>query len=367
MEKRNQSQTITPEEMANGVSAGMRHAKGIRYACHLIGKTNLDAETAFFEMQRWNQKNNPPMDEKDLKRQVRDACRYIASANSIPIEQVIGGEGIKNGLVFAELDKDENQADQQPDSIIKVPTSEADKYLAQGYKTKKIYAESVVLERTTTETETENPNDQLKESQADRLVKLCLEKKIELFFDQHKDPYARVKIPCGTCDTCDTCATYRSHTAASSKHSDMNNEVEEDKKKEREASKVTETPQTPQVPQFKYEILELNSSFFKDWLARLMWESEQKAPGNDSLRSAINVLSGKAILEGKQYFLYNRIAPASDGIWLDLADKRNRAIKITKQGWEIIIDVPILFRRYNHQLAIPTPDKEGDAWKLLGL
>jgi len=105
----NQSQTITPEEMANGVSAGMRHAKGIRYACHLIGKVKLDAETAFFEMRRWNQLNNPPMDEKDLKRQVRDACRYIASENNIPIEQVIGCGGIKNPI-FTELDTDEKQA-----------------------------------------------------------------------------------------------------------------------------------------------------------------------------------------------------------------------------------------------------------------
>ena len=98
-----------------------------------------------------------------------------------------------------------------------------------------------------------------------------------------------------------------------------------------------------------------------------MWLQEEKAPGNDSLNSAINVLKGKAQQEGKQYTLYNRVAPASDGIWLDMADAKWRAIKITAGGWKIVDNPPILFRRYSHQqpLTQPAPALEGDVWKLL--
>ena len=81
---------------------------------------------------------------------------------------------------------------------------------------------------------------------------------------------------------------------------------------------VTETSQTSQlrkVPQLKQVTMPIGGSQFKAWLAHLMWLEEEKAPGNDSLNSAINVLKGKAQQEGKQYTLYNRVAPASDGIW----------------------------------------------------
>lgn len=81
----------------------------------------------------------------------------------------------------------------------------------------------------------------------------------------------------------------------------------------------------------------LSSSFFKDWLAHLMWENEEKTPGNDSLRSAINVLRGKAILKGKQYFLYNRVAPDDNGLWLDLADKRIEQSRLLLRVGKLLI------------------------------
>ena len=193
---KNQVQNITREEMANGVSSGMRHAKGIRYACHLIGKTKLDAETAFFEMQRWNQLNNPPMDEKDLKRQVRDACRYIANENQIPIEQVIGCGGIKNPI-FVEIDQDDLKAKTEPiipGDIKKVTYAEAQSLLAQGYEVTKRYAETVVVEGKASGSEQTNDDDKPIESQADRLIKYCLDEIPELFFDQHGTQYVRVKL-----------------------------------------------------------------------------------------------------------------------------------------------------------------------------
>lgn len=81
------SQKITYHEMAKGVSAGERHAKGIRYADHLIGKVKLDYNTAFFEMKRWNQLNDPPMPDKDLKHIMECAVKFIASKTNLsPIE-----------------------------------------------------------------------------------------------------------------------------------------------------------------------------------------------------------------------------------------------------------------------------------------
>ena len=343
---RNQSQTITPEEMANGVSAGMRHAKGIRYACHLIGKAKLDAETAFFEMQRWNQLNNPPMDERDLKRQVRDACRYIASENNIPIEQVIGCGGIKNPI-FAELDGEAELTN----SIIKVPTTGADQYLAQGYKTKKIYAESVVLERKI-ETTTEN-DDGTKESQQDRLIRYCMEETVEFFVDQHQTPFARIKEAYSL-------AQLAQLTQVPDNVPPLTKELKEEGKRESTCNYRGNT-QIAQIPQpFKYRLINLpvRSKRFKNWLSYLMYQREEKGAGTEAVSAAVNVISGKCQCEGKSFKLYNRVAPGEDGnIYLDMADENWRAIKITKEGWEVVEQPPILFRRYKQQKALVIPLK----------
>ena len=205
-----------------------------------------------------------------------------------------------------------------------------------------------------------------RESQADRLVKLCLNQDVELFFDQHNTQYARVKMACDTCDICDTSVSL----GETEKEISINAATKETSKTCTVPPEVTETSQTSQlrkIPQSKQVIMSIGGSQFKAWLAHLMWLQEEKAPGNDSLNSAINVLKGKAQQEGKQYTLYNRVAPAPDGIWLDMTDAKWRAIKITADGWKIIDTPPILFKRYSHQqpLTQPAPALEGDLWKLL--
>lgn len=107
-----------------------------------------------------------------------------------------------------------------------------------------------------------------KTSQADRLVTLCISRQPVFFHDQHRTPFVRVK------------------------QADAN------------------------------VIMPIRSRQFKTWLANLMWQAEQKAPGTEGVNSAINVLQGKALMEGEQYTLYNRVAPAEDGVWIDMCDAK---------------------------------------------
>jgi predicted nucleic acid-binding Zn-ribbon protein len=150
-----------------------------------------------------------------------------------------------------------------------------------------------------------------KSSQSDRLVKFCLMKRPVLFHDQHKIPYIRI----------------------------------------RQRSALVTMP--------------LRSREFKSYLAMLMWEVEEKVPNTEALNSAINVLKGKALLQGEQITLYNRVAPAEDGVWIDMTDAEWRAIHVTSAGWEIVDYPPIIFKRYSHQLPLPEPEPGGDPWKLL--
>jgi hypothetical protein len=84
---KDKSQKITLEHMRKGVPQGTRHAMGIRYADYLIGVPQLDYATALFEMGKWNQLCQPPMDEKDLERMVKNAVGYISTRPKLSSQQ----------------------------------------------------------------------------------------------------------------------------------------------------------------------------------------------------------------------------------------------------------------------------------------
>ena len=69
-------------------------------------------------------------------------------------------------------------------------------------------------------------------------------------------------------------------------------------------------------------IYRFRSRDFKVWLSRLLWLNEKKAPSSEALNSAINVLESKALFEGRQFKLYNRVAPDpdGDGVWIDMCN-----------------------------------------------
>jgi len=144
-------------------------------------------------------------------------------------------------------------------------------------------------------------------SQADRVVSLALERS-ELFHDDSGNYYARV-----------------THSEAVSVH-------------------------------------RIRSRDFRIWLSRLLWKDMKKAPSSEAINSAINVLESTALFEGKQYTLHNRVAPDPDGngVWIDICNDKWQAIHVTADGWQIVDNPPILFRRYSHQQPLVAPVRGGD-------
>lgn len=112
------------------------------------------------------------------------------------------------------------------------------------------------------------------------------------------------------------------------------------------------------------EIWKTRSKQFRRWLAKLLWDTEHEGANSESLATVINVLDAKALYNGEQITLHNRIAWHEGAILYDLGDKPCRAVKITPEGWKIIEDAPILFRRYSHQEEQVLPVR-GDSLKTL--
>ncbi len=99
---------------------------------------------------------------------------------------------------------------------------------------------------------------------------------------------------------------------------------------------------------------------FENWLAHRFWESERRAPASHTRRAARNVLESIALFDGDEHRLHNRVAFYDDAIWYDLADRECRAVRITAEGWQIVTEPPILFRRYSHQRPQVEPFPGGD-------
>ncbi|MDR1993245.1 MAG: hypothetical protein LBQ98_07125, partial [Nitrososphaerota archaeon] len=116
-----------------------------------------------------------------------------------------------------------------------------------------------------------------------------------------------------------------------------------------------------------YELTRLVDGRFEDYLMHLCYTSTGCIPYRDAVRQAIAVLNYDATRKEK-IRLSNRVAwdPSGDGsIWVDTADKQNRAYHITKEGWFLTAEVPILFQRHQHQQALPIATANGGVEKLL--
>lgn len=95
------------------------------------------------------------------------------------------------------------------------------------------------------------------------------------------------------------------------------------------------------------KIMAIDSKEFKRWISHKAYTLTDRVPGSTTINSLIGVIEGKACYEGKEYTLSNRVCWHEGAIWYDMGDWS--ACRITADGWEIIKDSPILFRRYNHQ------------------
>jgi hypothetical protein len=94
---------------------------------------------------------------------------------------------------------------------------------------------------------------------------------------------------------------------------------------------------------------------FRRWLARLLYQAEDKSPGSQAVQDALGVLEGKALYEGAALAVSTRLAEHHGALYLDLADDQWRAVEVTSSGWRVVTDPPVKFRRARGMLPLPLP------------
>lgn len=119
------------------------------------------------------------------------------------------------------------------------------------------------------------------------------------------------------------------------------------------------------------ETRRLDGRQFKDWLIANFYEFSGNSPREQSIREALNTLSGLARYRGECCEVYIRAAHHDSKYYLDLGEPgQSRAVCITSNGWEIIDKPPICFLRPETLHPLPEPMRNGDIallWDLVNI
>jgi hypothetical protein len=91
------------------------------------------------------------------------------------------------------------------------------------------------------------------------------------------------------------------------------------------------------------------------WLARLFYLAREEAAGAQAIQDALAVLEGKALFDGLEHPVHVRTAAHDGLVYLDLADPEWRCVEITENGWRVMADPPVRFKRARGMLPLPTP------------
>ncbi len=105
---------------------------------------------------------------------------------------------------------------------------------------------------------------------------------------------------------------------------------------------------------------------FQGWLRKHGWEQKRTTISRDVLEQATGTLSGIAEFDGKEVETFVRIAEQDGEIWVDLADEKWRAVRVTAEGWKIVSNPPIRFVRSDGMLPLPSPAEDGKLAELRG-
>jgi len=111
------------------------------------------------------------------------------------------------------------------------------------------------------------------------------------------------------------------------------------------------------------QLLPIMGKAYARHLRHQFWLSEHKTPSKTAVSDALAMLDARANYEGEERAVGVRVMAAGGAVYLDLADRLSRAVRITADGWEVTQN-PFLFRRGAATKALPLPVPGGSLAEL---
>lgn len=101
----------------------------------------------------------------------------------------------------------------------------------------------------------------------------------------------------------------------------------------------------------------VKSEYFKTWLGGCFYKLTQKGASNTQINDALSTISACAIHGKKQQDVYSRIARVSGKIYIDLCNNESQVAEISKEGWQVLDESPVIFIKSPHTQALPVPQQ----------
>jgi hypothetical protein len=99
---------------------------------------------------------------------------------------------------------------------------------------------------------------------------------------------------------------------------------------------------------------------FRQWLARQYFAKVKGAPSSEAMQSSINVIEAQARWDGPEREVHIRVGGAEGKIYIDLGDPSWQAVEIDAEGWRMIPEPPVRFRRSAGMKPLPRPERGGN-------
>lgn len=112
------------------------------------------------------------------------------------------------------------------------------------------------------------------------------------------------------------------------------------------------------------ETWSLKSQEFKKWLAWIHYKAEGKPATGQVVKDVLDVLQAEALFNGPKHPVYVRVARHEEAVYIDLGDDAWRAVEITGDGWRIVDNPPVKFRRTGSMQPLPVPVQGGSLAEL---
>jgi putative DNA primase/helicase len=114
-----------------------------------------------------------------------------------------------------------------------------------------------------------------------------------------------------------------------------------------------------------FETHGIHSTTFRQFLQHQYFARYSTAVGRHPLEEALGVLGGRAMFDGPGMPVSVRTAIHDGNFYLDLANEEWEAVQVDSNGWRIISNRQVKFRRSPGMLALPRPRSGGDGRQLI--
>ncbi len=94
---------------------------------------------------------------------------------------------------------------------------------------------------------------------------------------------------------------------------------------------------------------------FRRWVSKQHYDATGLTLSSGELGDICAMIEGKAVFDGASHFLFRRCGKHDETFYLDLCDPEWRCVEIDAEGWRVVSDPPVKFRRAKAMHALPIP------------